>query len=113
MMDELFLAAFENKCEPRVFLDGSRRWVVSLPSLIVGKGSYEPGWRWSVHAGPQRGEPSAKHIGYVESGSLVVRTSAGQEQLVSAGEAFEVGPGHDAWVVGDQPCVALDFVVPR
>lgn len=111
MMDELYIAAFEHGREPRVLLDGSRRWVVSLPSLIMGKGIYKPGWRWSVHAGPQAGGPSANHIGYVESGSLAVRTSDGQEHLVGAGEAFEVGPGHDAWVVGDQPCVALDFTV--
>ncbi len=94
---------------PRTFDDGSRRWTVSMPSMKVGRGIYEPGWRWSLHAGPQRGKPSSHHIGYIEAGAMMVRTAGGDEVLVTAGQVFEVGPDHDAWVVGDQPCIALDF----
>lgn len=51
-------------------------------------------------------------MGYVESGALIVRASKGEEHLIGAGQAFEVGPEHDAWVVGDVPCTALDFTPP-
>ena len=93
----------------RSFLDGSRRGVVKLESAAVGWGNYSPGWKWSEHAGRQTGKPSQTHIGYVLSGQMEIQTADGQETVVHAGEAFEVGPGHDAWVVGDTPCVALDF----
>lgn len=43
------------------------------------------------------------------SGSLIVKSASGDESVVGPGEAFELAPGHDAWVNGDQPCVALDF----
>jgi len=91
------------------FLDGSRRGVVALKSAIVGRGEYLPGWRWSEHTGRQSSKPSQAHIGYVLSGQMKVQSADGQERVVQSGEAFEVGAGHDAWVVGDTPCVALDF----
>ena len=97
---------------PRSFLDDSTRAVVALPSVVIGRGDYLPGWRWSRHAGPQPGRPADRHVGYVLSGTMWVRSAGGEERAVSAGEAFEVGPGHDAWVEGDEPCVALD-ITPR
>lgn len=93
----------------RSFLDGSSRSVVELRSAVIGLGTYLPGWRWSRHAGPQTGQPSARHIGYLVSGRMTIRDSSGQELTIGPGEAFEVGRDHDAWVVGDEPCVALDF----
>lgn len=93
----------------REFNDGSVRSSVLLRSCAVGLGTYRPGWRWSLHAGVQTGKPAENHIGYVVSGSMLIRDSVGSEMEVGPGEAFEVGPGHDAWVVGDEPCVALDF----
>ena len=93
------------------FLDGSKRSAVSLDSVVIGRGEYLPGWRWSLHVGRQTGEASAAHIGYILSGQMAIRSSDGKEITVSPGEAFEVGPGHEAWVVGNQPCVALDFEI--
>jgi quercetin dioxygenase-like cupin family protein len=94
---------------PRRFLDGSRRSVMVLKSVSIGRGRYLPGWRWSQHASPQTGKPSQAHIGYVLSGQMVIRTSDGEQVTINPGEAFEVEAGHDAWVLGDEPCVALDF----
>ncbi len=91
------------------FLDGSKRSIVILESIIIGRGEYLPGWRWSLHAGAKTGKDSAAHVGYVISGSMVVHGPDGKEITVGPGEAFEVGPRHDAWVLGNQPCVALDF----
>jgi quercetin dioxygenase-like cupin family protein len=93
----------------RRFLDGSQRTVMILKSAVIGRGDYLPGWRWSKHAGPQTGKPSEPHIGYVVSGQMVIRTAEGLEIAVHPGEAFEVQSGHDAWVLGNEPCVALDF----
>jgi|SRR5581483_6823030 len=91
------------------FLDGSRRTAVVLDSVAIGRGEYLPGWRWSLHVGTQTGKESAAHVGCVLSGQLAIRSSDGEEITVSPGEAFEIGPGHDAWVVGHETCVALDF----
>ena len=48
-------------------------------------------------------------FGYIVSGHMVIQDSNGHEQQVGPGEAFEVSPGHDAWVMGSVPCIALDF----
>ena len=92
-----------------VFLDGSKRSAVKLRTSFVGIGTYRPGWRWSEHVGKQTGKPSENHIGYVLSGSFTVISASGEESVVGPGEAFELAPGHDAWVNGSEPCVALDF----
>lgn len=91
------------------FLDGSTQTAVILDSVAIGRGEYLPGWRWSVHVGRQTGKGSSAHIGYVLSGQMAIRSPDGKEFTVSPGEAFAVGPGHDAWVVGNERCVALDF----
>lgn len=97
--------------DAREFLDGSRRFIATLRSVRIGIGTYEPEWKWSLHAGPQTGKPSARHIGYILSGRMAVRDSGGNEVTLGPGQAFEVGPDHDAWVVGSEPCIALDFGV--
>ena len=91
------------------FLDGSFRNAVILPSSAIGIGTYNPGWRWSLHAGAMTGKPSERHTGFILSGQMMVRDPYGNELPVHAGEAFEVSENHDAWVVGDTPCIALDF----
>ncbi len=95
--------------EARVFIDGSRRCIEKLSSLVVGYGVYNPGWKWSVHAGPQTGKSSEKHIGWIQSGKMIIRTENGNESEVGPGDFFEVGPNHDAWVSGNEPCITLDF----
>ena len=93
----------------RKFIDGSSRSAEILSTSYVGLGTYKPGWKWSEHAGKQTEKPSEKHIGYIISGSFVVKGASGKEEIVGPGQAFELSPGHDAWVYGDVPCVALDF----
>jgi len=94
----------------RIFIDGSVRSSVLLKSCAVGIGTYNPGWKWSVHVGKPTGKPSENHIGYIVSGNMMIKDSYGFEVAVGPGEAFEVGPEHDAWVIGDEPCIALDFI---
>lgn len=93
------------------FEDGSSRKALFLESVAIGKGIYYPGWRWSLHAQKETGKQSERHIGYLLEGEMMVRDSGGNEMLVCAGEAFEVGENHDAWVVGNDPCIALDVIL--
>jgi hypothetical protein len=108
-MTDIISKSLDSADDTRTFLDGSSRSVVILGSVAIGRGEYLPGWRWSLHAGAQTGKSSAAHIGYVVSGKMAVRGASGQQVIVGPGEAFEVKPGHDAWVIGHEPCIALDF----
>ena len=105
----IIVESLANSKESRSFLDGSSRSTAQLQSAVLGLGTYLPGWKWLLHAGAQTGKSSENHVGYIVSGRVVVQDSSGHEREVGLGEAFEVGPGHDAWVIGDEPCVALDF----
>ena len=92
------------------FLDDSRRGAVQFERVAIGRGVYRPGWCWSEHVQPISGKPAEEHIGYVLSGRFGVRDAEGNEAEVGPGEAFVAAAGHDAWVLGDEPCVALDFI---
>jgi quercetin dioxygenase-like cupin family protein len=92
------------------FLDMSERVVVQLRTAAIGRGVYRPGWRWSEHVQPLSRRESEEHIGYVISGRMAVRAKDGTEVEVGPGEAFIAAPGSDAWVLGEEPCVALDFI---
>jgi hypothetical protein len=94
----------------REFIDGSTRSYAALRTAAIGFGTYLPGWRWSIHAGPQTGKNSENHIGYVISGRMMVQDSFGNQAEIASGCAFEIAPGSDAWVIGDVPCIALDFI---
>lgn len=109
MLQDPLVKSLATPDKTRTFLDGSTRQVVRLQSRFVGHGTYKPGWRWSLHVGPIMGAISTAHLGYVVSGSFRVKAADGTERDVGPGEAFEVREGHDAWVVGNEPCIALDF----
>ena len=94
----------------RIFMDGSTRSYADLRTAVIGFGTYQPGWQWSLHAGPQVGKDSENHIGYVLSGRMVVKDPSGNEAEIEPGCAFEIASGSDAWVIGDKPCIALDFI---
>jgi hypothetical protein len=94
----------------RKFIDGSTRSYTALRTAAIGFGTYQPGWRWSLHAGPQMGKDSENHIGYVISGRMMVKDPSGNEAEIDSGCAFEIAPGSDAWVIGDEPCIAIDFI---
>ena len=77
----------------------------------LGRATYEPGWRWSESVAPIAGTPSCQvhHNGYCVSGRMQVRMDDGGEREVGPGDVFVIPPGHDAWVVGDERFVALEF----
>jgi hypothetical protein len=105
------VTGFSSSGTGTVFRDGSQRCVAHLGATWLGQGTYLPGWQWSEHVQPISGNPSEAHAGYIVSGEMVVRGADGTERVARAGEAFYAPPGHDAWVLGDEPCVALDFPV--
>lgn len=92
------------------FIDESERVAVHLGDIAIGRGVYRPGWRWSQHVQPLSKKESAEHVGYVISGRMRVRAKDGTEVDVGPGDAFIAAAGSDAWVLGNEPCVALDFI---
>jgi hypothetical protein len=109
-MPSLAARGFAQPDEVREFPNG-RIALVELGGVTVGRGELRPGWRWSQDLRPVAGTPSceAAHTGYVLSGRMHVVTDDGMEGEAGPGDAFVIAPGHDAWVVGDEPCVFLDF----
>src|SRR3954452_8804420 len=102
---------FDSPDEVREFQANGQVELVNLASGAVGKGTFEPGWRWSNDVKPIAGTDSCQvaHVGYVLSGSMTVRMDDGDEHTYQPGEAFNMPPGHDAWTEGDEPCVLVDF----
>jgi hypothetical protein len=85
--------------------------IVNLADGQIGRYTFQPGWRWSECIKPVAGTDSCRvdHIGYVISGRLHVVHEDGSETDLRAGEVYRIAPGHDAWVVGDQPAVTVEF----
>lgn len=108
-MTDVTVKNLDNSENSRTFLDGSKRTAVILKTVAIGRGEYLPGWTWSKHAGQQTGKSSEAHIGYILSGQMIVQSPDGKEDKVGPGDAFEMPPKHDAWVIGNEPCIALDF----
>ena len=79
--------------------------------LTVGRARLEPGWRWSVDVRPVVGTSSCMvhHVHVLLAGRLGARLDDGEEAAFEPGEVFEIPPGHDAWVIGDDPVEILDI----
>ena len=98
--------------ETRSFQDGSGRLeLVDLDGAQVGRATFEPGWRWSTHVKPIAGTDScqAAHMGYVISGRMKIVMDDGEEADFGPGDFMVCPAGHDAWIVGDEACVVIDW----
>jgi hypothetical protein len=109
--DDFLIKRFEQPDEVRTFEKGHFE-IVKIGSMTIGRASYEPGWKWSQHVGLTTGAVSCEveHIGLVLSGTAACQMSDGRYYEMKAGDLFHIGPGHDSWVVGDQPYVSLHFL---
>jgi class 3 adenylate cyclase len=89
--------------------------VIQLGEVAVGRFVMQPGWRWSTDVAPIAGTRSCqhRHLGYTISGSLRVRTDDGTEMVIQPGDAYEIPPGHDAWVEGDEAWDSVEFTSAR
>jgi uncharacterized RmlC-like cupin family protein len=111
-MIHVILKRFEAPDETRTLIKGKFE-IVRLGSLTIGRATYEPGWKWSLHVGPAVGASrcTIEHVGMVLSGTATAGFDDGQIVELRAGELFYIPPvPHDSWVVGKQPYVSLHFV---
>ncbi len=98
--------------ETREFVDKGKMDVVNLGGEVtVGRGIFEPGWKWSEHVKPiaQTDSCQVAHVGYVVCGRMKVVMDDGTERELGPNDAAVIPPGHDAWIEGDEPCVWLEF----
>ena len=103
---ECVVKRFDRPDETREFVDHGSVDIIDLAGHTVGRGEFEPGWRWSRDVKPIAGTEScqASHLGYVVSGSMRVYMDDGPEHTLGPGDACAIPPGHDAEVVGDEAC---------
>ena len=103
--------SFQSADEVRPMADKGRVEILKIGDGVVGKATFVPGWRWSEHVKPIAGTDScqAAHFGYVLSGYQKVVMDDGSELDFGPGDVVAIPPGHDGWVVGNEPCVVLDF----
>jgi hypothetical protein len=85
--------------------------LVNIAGATIGRATFEPGWKWSTCVKPIANTSScqAAHFGYQVSGTMTTRMDDGTEMTSKAGDVLNIPPGHDAWVVGNEPVVVLDF----
>jgi class 3 adenylate cyclase len=100
--------------EVRVFPNG-RIELYSLDDIDIGRTVFQPGWRWSNDVKPIAGTAFCMyhHVGIVLNGTLHVEMDDGLSLEIPANSAYEIPPGHDAWVVGDEPWETVDFAGMR
>lgn len=85
--------------------------VVNVGRTTVGRATLQPGWRWSESIKPIVGTESCDvhHLGVLLSGRIRVVHTDGSEVEIGPGDVYNIEPGHDAWVVGDEPSVGVEF----
>ena len=107
----VILKRFEQPDEIRTFEKGKFE-VVRIGGMTIGRATYEPGWRWSVHVGPAIGASSCsvEHVGIVVSGRAIAAMDDGTITEMRPGDVFHIAAGHDSWVLGDEPYVSLHFL---
>ncbi len=101
-----FAAPDDVRTMPRVRFE-----TVGLDDATVGHCSFEPGWRWSTDIAPMMGVPSCpiRHLGYSMSGAVHVVMDDGQTLDIGPDTVFDIPPGHDKWVIGDEPWVTIEW----
>jgi mannose-6-phosphate isomerase-like protein (cupin superfamily) len=108
---DVVLKRFEQPDEVREFELG-RFELVHAGGMTIGRATYQPGWKWSVHVGASLGQPSCQveHVGMVVSGRATAAMDNGEIIEMRAGDIFYIPRGHDSWVVGDEAYVSLHFM---
>jgi len=106
LMSHSFDDADERRTPPKATVE-----VLTLGSVNVARLTLEPGWRWSECIQPIVGTDSCqvRHVGTAIAGRLHLRHTDGSDIEVVAGDGYVIEPGHDAWVVGDEPFVSFEF----
>lgn len=110
-MADIETRSFDAPDEVRPFEGNGEALVVNIAGHTVGRGTFEPGWKWSTDVKPIAGTDSCQvsHLGYVLSGRMIIHMDDGSDTEIGPGEVVAIPPGHDAEVVGDESCVMVDF----
>lgn len=110
MTDQVDHHTFDKPDEVRNFPNG-RLEIVRTADGEIGRAYFEPGWRWSEHVKPiaQTDHCMVNHVGYQLQGTLHVKMADGTEFDVRGGDVSTIPPGHDAWVVGDETVILVDW----
>ena len=110
-MIDVVLKRFDKPDEVRTFPKGKFE-IIHIAGMTIGRATYEPGWRWSEHVGVATGsrECQIEHVGLVVSGKATAAMTDGTVYEMKAGDLFYVPPGHDSWVVGDEPYVSIHLM---
>lgn len=110
LMEKAVMKSFEKPDEVREFPRG-RVELVKIGGVTVGRAVFEPGWRWKTSVQPLAGTKSceAPHFQYHVSGVLRIQMDDGTEFECRKGDVSLLPSGHDAWVVGNEPAVMVDF----
>jgi quercetin dioxygenase-like cupin family protein len=89
--------------------DTGQLQLVNMKEGGVGRATFLPGWRWSEHVKPiaKTASCQAVHRGYFISGRMKVVMDDGEEMMYGQGDFAIMAPGHDAWVIGNEPCVLI------
>jgi class 3 adenylate cyclase len=114
IMPRLRYKSFTTPDEVRPMPKG-RAAVVSLDEVTVGRSEFNPGWRWSTDLAPLMGTKTCQvhHLGHAVSGLMRVRMDDGEELEIPPDSIYEIPPGHDAWVVGNEPWVTVEWTSAR
>ena len=110
-MLDVVLKRFDQPDEVRRFPKGTFE-LVRIGGVVIGRATYEPGWKWSVDVGRALGRTSCdvEHVGLVLTGSATAAMDDGRVITMTAGDVFYIPPGHDSWVVGNEPYVSLHLL---
>jgi hypothetical protein len=108
-MDKMTKKNIEHSDELRMFPKGKLE-LLKVGGVVFGRATLMPGWKWSQSVKPMAGTQSclAPHTQYHISGRLHVLMDDGSEDEFGPGDIGNIPPGHDAWVVGDEPVVLID-----
>lgn len=109
-MAKMEAKGFGKPDEVRTF-DKGRVELVKIGGVTIGRGIFEPGWKWStsVKQIAKTKNCEAPHFQYQISGIMMIKMDDGTTRECKPGDVSLIPPGHDAWVVGNEPVVAVDF----
>lgn len=109
-MKKMEVKSFNSPDEVRKF-DKGKLELMKIGGAVVGRAIFQPGWKWSKSVKPIAKTESceAPHFQYHVSGTIRIKMDDGTEVDVKPGQVSFVPTGHDAWVVGDEPVVIVDF----
>ena len=110
-MASVEVKSFDSPDETRPFEGNGQANIVKLGERSVGRGTFEPGWKWSQNVKPiaQTDSCQVHHLGYCVSGRMRIVMDDGGEAEIGPGDVVDIPPGHDAETIGDEACVLVDF----